>query len=142
MTAAPTPGQSDRPEHPERPDRPEHPERPENPEERQHPDERKHPERPAQPAVRPARPAGGDAAVALRIVLWVCAAILALGIVHAVGGQVWNLATADDGEGANIAAGLLVIFGGLVGVLGLAGCLVALVGRWLVRRRARAQQRR
>ncbi len=133
MSAAPTPGQFDRPEHPGRS---------EHPEERQYPDAREHPERPGQPAVRTTRPAGGETAVALRIALWVCAAILALGIVLVVGGQVWNLATADDGEGANIAAGLLIIFGGMVGVLGLAGCLVALVGRWLVRRRVRAERRR
>lgn len=86
-------------------------------------------------APTPDGPAGGDALLALRILLWVCAAILALGIVLVGGGQTWSLATADDGEGANIAAGLLILAGGLLGVLGLLGCIVALLGRLVLRRR-------
>ncbi|MCG7309540.1 hypothetical protein [Brachybacterium sp. ACRRE] len=93
-------------------------------------------------APKPARPAGGETVLILRIVLWVCAVVALIGIVLAGLGEVWSLATADDLEGANIGAGLVIIAGGLLGVLGLAGCAVALVGRSVVRRRARADRAR
>jgi hypothetical protein len=71
----------------------------------------------------------------LRIALLVCAGFLALGLVLLIGGEIWNWATADDGEGANIAAGLLVLAGGGISVLGLLSCGGLLVVRGVLRRR-------
>lgn len=93
--------------------------------------------RPDPSAARSARPAGGEEALVLRILLWVCAGVVVLGIVLAAGGEAWSLATADDPEGANIAAGLMILAGLVLGAIGVAGCVLALVGRWLVRRRGR-----
>lgn len=93
-------------------------------------------------APKPVRSAGGETVVILRIVLWVCAAVALIGIVLAGLGEVWTLTTADDAEGANIGAGLVILAGGLLGVLGLVGCAVALLGRWAVRRRTRADRAR
>lgn len=53
--------------------------------------------------------------------------VCGVGILIALAGWIFNLATASNDGGANIGAGLLVLAGGLIAVCGVVIFLVALI---------------